>query len=117
MSELEDPQLRDMAQQVRKLNIAKGWRNADGSTTTTFGEYIALGHSEFSEALETYRDHGVAEYTTPEGKPDDVGSELADVFIRVLDMCDIFGIDLEFEYARKMDYNWTRPLRHGGRAL
>jgi hypothetical protein len=44
-----------------------------------------------------------------------VGSEFADVFIRLLDYCARFGVDLEAEYERKMAYNQTRPYRHGNR--
>lgn len=50
-------------------------------------------------------------------KPEGVASEFADVFIRLLDDCDRFGIDLEAEYERKMRYNRTRSFRHGGKAL
>jgi hypothetical protein len=49
----------------------------------------ALLHSELSEALEAYRGRRLEPYTTPAGKPDDVGSELADVLIRLLDVADI----------------------------
>lgn len=114
--------LDEMSRDVAALNTAKGWR--DG--TNTFGDYIALLHSEASEALEAYRDHKLADATTTVGvttgvavlgKPEGVGSELADVLIRLLDMCEFYGIDLDREYARKMAYNWTRPFRHGGRTL
>jgi len=115
-----------MSEEVRKLNIEKGWRRGDGVPRMTFGEYIALLHSEVSEALEAYREHGFAdatepfdaEYDWPEPpKPEGVGSELADVLIRLIDTADAHGIDLAFEYHRKMAYNQTREYRHGGKAL
>lgn len=74
-------------------------------------------HSEVSEALEAYRIRGVEGYTDPDGKPDDVGSEFADVLIRLLDASAAYGIDLEAEYERKMAYNEKRPWRHGGKRL
>jgi hypothetical protein len=37
--------------------------------------------------------------------------------IRILDMCDIWGIDIEKEITRVLDYGWTRPCQHGGKVL
>jgi len=110
--------LYDMQAEVAQVNFDKGWRG-DGAPDVSFGESIALLHSEVSEALEAYRNHGLQDQTGRKmgGKPEGVGSELADVLIRLLDTADRFGIDLTAEYERKVAFNATRPYRHGGKRL
>lgn len=105
--------LERMTALVREVNTALGWRKGGN----TFGDYIALLHSELSEALEAYRDHRLTDPTEPNGKPEGVGSEFADVLVRLLDTCDVYGIDLAAEFDRKIAYNRTRPYQHGGRTL
>lgn len=114
--------IEEMAVEIRAANIAAGWRAADGSCSNTFGDDIALLHSEVTEAFEAYRswkfdDATVTGTVGTLPKPEGVGSELADVFIRLLDTCDRRGIDLRAEYERKIAYNRIRSFRHGGRAL
>lgn len=104
--------LAEMTAEIREVNIALGWQPAEGGPgDRTFGDFIALLHSEVSEALEAYRKHLLADATTttvhatrPHGrpKPQGVGSELADVLIRLLNVCDAFGIvlfDTDLELA------------------
>lgn len=116
----------------------KGWHELDVRPA----ERIALMHSELSEALEelrkgkrpdeiyypyvpsrtTTRDDGdevtVSGYVEDlNGKPEGFPVELADVFIRILDTCEIYGIDLGAVTLQKMIYNRTRPRHHGGKKL
>jgi len=43
---------------------------------------------------------------------DTVQDEIADAFIRILDMCEYYGIDLQKHVELKMEYNKSRPRLH-----
>jgi len=90
---------------------------AHGFTDKTFGDDIALMHSELSEALEEFRaGHKPTEtYYNPDKptKPEGVPSEIADVVIRIFGFCGMYGIDLEEAIQTKMAYNATRAFKHG----
>lgn len=127
---------------VRAVNVHNGWYDSD----RTFGDDIALLHSEVSEAFEAYRDTGSVEDQTNDSqqfcwetgehnptickwglrpgecryippKPEGVGSELADVLVRLLDTCQRYNINLEYEFIRKMKYNASREYRHGNKKV
>ena len=111
--------LEEMQLEVREVNEDKGWYDQHRS----FGDDVALLHSEVSEMYEAYRRWGLDD-ATPAGnisdladlpKPEGLGSEIADVFIRLLDTAQRAGIDLRAEYERKLAYNRTRPYRHGNK--
>lgn len=106
--------------EVYEVAKEKGWHEPDKEKS--FGECIALVHSELSEALEAYRkpnptNHVFSDWYNLNGKPEGIPSELADVVIRVMDICEQFGIDLESAIKIKHEYNKTRSYRHGNKKL
>jgi NTP pyrophosphatase (non-canonical NTP hydrolase) len=108
-------ELNELVKKAHKNAVEHGWHD----DKRTFGELIALCHSELSEALEEHR-AGVdytEEYTDPVLKPCGIPSELADVVIRIADMCGLYGIDLDDAVKKKMEYNKKRPYRHGGKVI
>ena len=126
--------IRELTEEIRKLNKDKGWRKFDMKGAPRegpwFAAYIALIQSEASEALEAYRDkiwsgtkkvqtrkYGGKMVVAEVDKPIGVGPELADVLIRILDTADIWDIDLVYEVNRVIEYGWTRPYQHGGKTL
>lgn len=100
---------------IHKTAVDKGWHDEP----RTFGDVVALIHSEASEALEAFRDGGDATcvWTRADGKPEGVASEFADVIIRILDASEAMGISTVNELFAKIAYNQTRPWRHGGKSL
>lgn len=89
----------------------------------TFGEDIALIHSEASEALEEYRKGKKPTETYYERdkngveKPEGIPVELADIVIRIAALCAQEGIDLNDAIVEKLAYNKTRGVRHGGKVI
>ena len=123
--------------EIHQNAVDHGWWEEERS----FGDIIALCHSELSETLEEYRnghkptevyyscgkDYNCGLYE-PGGvnkecigcvkhKPEGIPIELADCIIRILDYCGYEGIDIEAAIRTKHEYNKTRPYKHGGKVI
>jgi NTP pyrophosphatase (non-canonical NTP hydrolase) len=93
-------------EEIHRLAVEKGWWDSP----RPLPELLCLLHSEISEALEAYRNN------IPEGESGCLSEELADLVIRIWDMCGALGIDIAKSVEKKHKYNMTRPYRHGGKA-
>ena len=101
--------INDLAKDIHANAVAHGW----WENKRSFGEIIALCHSELSEALEADREGQADVYVRSNGKPDGVAVEMIDCIIRILDWCEYAHIDVEAVLAMKHNYNKTRPYKHG----
>ena len=81
----------------------------------SIGELLMLVTSELSEALEEIRNgnHVWEVNYTADCKPKGFPIELADAVLRILDLCEYLGLNLEQAMIDKHKYNLTRPYKHG----
>jgi NTP pyrophosphatase (non-canonical NTP hydrolase) len=99
----DNPSIDDMMHDIRQVNMANGWYD----TPRPFGDDIALLHSEISEAYEAYR----------KDDNENLAEEMADIFIRLLDTCDRYDIDLYRQFRAKLEINKLRGYKHGGKLV
>lgn len=122
--------INELQKRIHQNAKEKGWYEDEKNT----GEILALIHSEVSEALDADRNgrhikdetalawalattdesHFYEEHF-PKTIKDTFEDELADIMIRVMDLAEYKGINLEMHIEAKMRYNSLRPYKHGGK--
>jgi hypothetical protein len=120
--------LSELQTKIHQDNVARGWwedvalplRVENKAERAVAIEKLCLIHSEVSEALEEVRggkpfDQVVVDMTS--NKPTGFPTELADTVIRILDLAEACGFDIESVIMLKLEYNRTRGHRHGGKLL
>lgn len=80
--------------------LSHGYKSLNNNAIST---RLMLIVGEVAEAQEGLRHNDI----------DNFKEELADVAIRLADLCGGLDIDLELEIAKKMDKNRNRPYKHG----
>lgn len=103
--------INDIVSEIHEVAKAKGWWDSIRSPL----EIHALIHSEISEATEEVREHKEDYYLDAKGKPCGETTELIDAFIRIADYFGYMGWDFEKVLQNKMEYNTSRPHRHGNK--
>jgi NTP pyrophosphatase (non-canonical NTP hydrolase) len=117
--------INELAKQVHENAKAKGFFEKEKN----IGEMLCLIHSEVSEALAADRKNKYAlmpaEFVQDNCDNNDFieaykdwvkgtfEEEMADIVIRVMDLCAFKGIDLENHIKAKMRYNSLREYKHG----
>lgn len=117
--------LNTLSKEIHANNVKKGFWSGDRNV----GELLALIHAEVSEALEAHRKDKFAdmdsydmaiiaaevpfEETFKATIKDTFEDEIADTMIRLFDLAGGLDIDLEKHIQLKVEFNKTRPTRHG----
>lgn len=98
-TEIKGQSLTELCQTCHSIAKSKGFWDEERN----IGEALMLVVTELAEAMEGYRhqDH------------DNFREELADTFIRLMDLCGGLDIDIEAEIAKKCETNKGRPYKHG----
>lgn len=120
--------IKEIRDACHQNSISKGFWDRE---PWNFGEKLALIHSELSEMFEAWRKGQsisdkdiVIEDPSFEELPGQRSSrrritaieeEVADVFIRLMDLCGKLNIDVGRVVVAKMKYNASRSHMHGGR--
>lgn len=105
----EKMNINELTKDIHENAVEHGWWESERS----FGEIIALCHSELSEALESDRAGEPLIWHKVNGKPEGAAVEMIDCIIRILDWCGRVGVDVESVLMEKHEYNKDRPYKHG----
>lgn len=94
--------IKELTEQMHALVKSKGWYEADSKRPQTPRNLAVSLSIEAAEILEHFQ------FTEEIKDPEELGSELADVMLYLLQLASVFGIDLEDVVLKKIEKNKTR---------
>lgn len=103
-SALTHMNLNEISKQIHQNAINHGWWPTHDKKEIP--EKLCLIHQEISEALGEYRNGNTG---------DEFITELADVIIRILDLCGAYDFDIVNSIVEKHLKNIDRDYRHGNK--
>lgn len=97
--DIKGKSLNELCEICHSIAVSKGFWEKERNT----GEALMLIVTELAEAMEAHRiqDH------------ENFREEIADSFIRLMDLCGGMKIDIEAEIEKKANKNKNRPYKHG----
>lgn len=98
-TEIKGRSLNELSLLCHRIAVEKGFWD----DKRNIGEALMLIVTELAEAMEAHRIQDEANFR----------EEIADSFIRLLDLCGGLGIDIEEEIYKKSLRNKQRPYKHG----
>lgn len=98
-TEIKGRSLNELCELCHSIAVEKGFWDQERN----IGEALMLIVTELAEAMEAHRHQDDANFK----------EELADTFIRLLDLCGGLKIDIEEEIYQKAVRNKKRPYKHG----
>lgn len=98
-TEIRGKSLNELAHICHSIAVEKGFWEKERN----IGEALMLIVTELAEAMEAHRVQDQANFK----------EEIADAFIRLLDLCGGLKIDIEAEIETKSNKNKNRPYKHG----
>ena len=98
-TEIKGKSLNELSRLCHRIAVEKGFWEKERN----IGEALMLIVTELAEAMEAHRVQDQENFK----------EEIADSFIRLLDLCGGLGIDIEEEISRKSQKNKKRPYKHG----
>lgn len=114
--------IKEISKEIYDNNVAKGFWDEERNV----GEMLMLVVSELSEALEAHRKDRFSKYNISaedensisteefeENIKDSFEDEICDAVIRLFDISKGLKIDLGWHIRAKLNYNKTRPHKHG----